>query len=84
MTKAVETGLTGLENRSDRFGSWCNGEPIRRTRGVIVKLASEGSKFAVDAVPAEEYSLRFPNLPLRGVYHTRGSLVLRQHLLDYK
>ena len=51
---------------------------------MIVKLASEGSKFAVDAVPAEEYSLRFPNLPLRGVYHTRGSLVLRHHLLDYK
>ena len=51
---------------------------------MIVKLTSEGSKFALDAVPAEEYSLRFPNLPLRGVYHTRGSLVLGHHLLDYK
>ena len=51
---------------------------------MIVRLASEGSKLAVDAVPAEEYSLRFLKLPLRGVYLIRGSLVIEHHHLDYK
>ena len=51
---------------------------------MIVRVASEGSKLTVDAVPAEEYSRQIPNLPLRGVYHIRGSLVLEHHHLDYK
>lgn len=49
---------------------------------MITKLASEGSKFVVDAVSAEEYSLQIPNLPLRGVYLFRGSLVFQLHHLD--
>ena len=45
------------------------GASIQRTRGLIAELASEGSKAAMDAVPAEEYSRKLPCLPLRGVYH---------------
>ena len=45
------------------------GASIRRTRGVITELASDGSKVVVDAVPAGRIFAKMSNLPLRGVYH---------------
>ena len=46
-------GLTAWPGWSDRVDRGASRSFDRRTRDVIVKLASEGSKFAVDAVPAE-------------------------------
>ena len=40
----------------------------RRTRGVAAKLASEGSKVAVDAVLAGRIFATMTNSPLRGMY----------------
>ena len=70
------TGLTGGEHRSDRWRPWTSrrseAEDTRRDRIACV----EGKRGAVLGCPSDGEIIKFPVLPLMGVYRLRGIVVI--------
>ena len=70
------TGLTGGEHRSDRWRPWTSrrseAEDTRQDRIACV----EGKRGAVLGCPSDGEIIKFPVLPLMGVYRLRGIVVI--------
>ena len=70
------TGLTGGPDRSDRWWSWTSrrseAEDMRRDCIACV----EGKRGAVLGCPSDGEIIKFPVLPLMGVYRLRGIVVI--------